>query len=144
MEKVRIDYVEEKVGGSGKPYWLVTHSGDKKASIAPFHKSLADFLSNHLGDMVEIEITRNGDYMNITNAEGWNEDDIQPAGKFAAAPRKSGGFSGGKADPKKLVSIERQATAKMVMAYYGAIGKELNQENFTKVANFVYDWVHDE
>lgn len=142
MQEYTIENVEEKISASGKPFWLVYANGEKLGSIAPFKKPLADFLSNKVGQSIKLEIEENNGYTNVMNADGFVEDDIQPAGKFSKPARKSS--YGAKADPAKLVSIERQAVAKMVMGYYGAKGLELTQEKFTATADFVYKWVHNE
>ena len=147
MESKTVEAVETKQTSTGKPFYLVTFTDGIKASIWDQDKHRAQILTKFIGDEIELTVTQSGDYYNI----GPIKDEAELAKEIegviipTAAPKSGGGgFGGGKADPKKIVSIERQATAKMVMNYYGLRGIEINQELFKKTADFVYGWIHED
>jgi len=148
MEPITVNSIEQKQKKDGDPYWQVKYNVDEGnqgeyASVWEHH--IASYLLITKGEQVNVKITTNGRFKNIVGVDSqMSIDQVSEAASGSEfdkpTPKQYKGGFGGKADPAKLRSIERQTSAKIA----AGVVKFDNMNEFEDVADKIYSWITQE
>ena len=143
LEDREVVKVEQKTTANGKTMYMVTLSNKgEETKYNVFNSTHASLLYASLtqNKPVQVGFRQNGEYTNIVEVMGEAEPSEAEIPKFVA-PTRSGGFGGGKADPNKLHSIERQVAMKcgIELATQGVI----EMKTLLPTCDKIYKWLSD-
>lgn len=131
--------VEKTKGKSGKTYYQIEFNDGKK--VNEFSITNAELAYGALRQDMDVRatFTQNGEYTNLQSLDSDATPDPDIPEKAPYVP-KSGGFGGGKADPNKLSSIEKQSSMKQAVELVCAGKVEIDQ--LIPSAEKIYNWIH--